>query len=54
MTIKTDDTKIEIIDEALLENIAGGRGGRTACGPGDCTNHGGCENEEEEEQLRIV
>lgn len=47
MEIKKDqqvESKIKLIDEALLENIAGGisKGINVECGPGDCTNHGGC------------
>ncbi|WP_313249231.1 hypothetical protein [Stenotrophomonas indicatrix] len=38
------ESKIKLIDEALLDNIAGGFGDspNVECGPGDCTNHGGC------------
>lgn len=51
MKKKTEQEKIALIDEALLNNIAGGDGEEEE-GPGDCTNHGGCENEEEEQEMK--
>lgn len=35
---QVEEERIELIEEALLENVAGGDG------PGDCTNHGGCKS----------
>lgn len=49
MNKKNEQEKIALIDEALLINVAGGDGESEDCGPGDCTNHGGCEDESEEE-----
>lgn len=45
-----NDAKIKLIDDALLQNVAGGMAGGDCTGPGDCTNHGGCKEDEEEEQ----